>query len=127
MNENEKPAIGSSEAAVLTVVELIARAVQVSEQHLAYWLDLYYQVRKAHEDRSAEEAARLQRDKEVAEILKAFGGRQDDRPRTPAPAKDINEKLAAGVGAAVEGALLEVTADGLSTPEPAAGSKKNNG
>lgn len=49
MNENEKPAIGSSEAAVLTVVELIARAAQMSEQHLAYWLDLYYQVRSRHE------------------------------------------------------------------------------
>lgn len=49
MNENEKPAIGSSEAAVLTVVELIARAAQMSEQHMAYWLDLYYQVRSRHE------------------------------------------------------------------------------
>ena len=49
MNENERPAIGSSEAAVLTVVELIARAAQMSEQHLAYWLDLYYQVRSRHE------------------------------------------------------------------------------
>lgn len=74
MNENERPAIGSSEAAVLTVVELIARAAQMSEQHLAYWLDLYYQVRSRHE--------------------------------------------------AEKGALLEVTADGPATPEPAAGSKK---
>ena len=49
MNENERPAIGSSEAAVLTVVELIARAANMSEQHLAYWLDLYYQVRSRHE------------------------------------------------------------------------------
>lgn len=77
MNENEKPVIGSSEAAVLTVVELIARAAQMSEQHLAYWLDLYYQVRSRHE--------------------------------------------------AEKGALLEVTADGPATQEPAAGSKKNRG
>lgn len=49
MNENERPAIGSSEAGVLTVVELIARAANMSEQHLAYWLDLYYQVRSRHE------------------------------------------------------------------------------
>lgn len=49
MNENEKPALGSTEAAVLTVVELIARAAQMSEQHMSYWLDLYYQVRSRHE------------------------------------------------------------------------------
>lgn len=49
MNENEKPALGSTEAAVLTVVELIARAAQMSEQHLSYWLDLYYQVRSRYE------------------------------------------------------------------------------
>ena len=45
----ERPALGSTEAAVLTVVELIARAAKMSEQHLAYWLDLYYQVRSRHE------------------------------------------------------------------------------
>lgn len=49
MNENEMPALGSTEAAVLTVVELIARAAQMSEVHLSYWLDLYYQVRFKHE------------------------------------------------------------------------------
>lgn len=49
MNENEMPALGSTEAAVLTVVELIARAAQMSEAHLSYWLDLYYQVRFKHE------------------------------------------------------------------------------
>ena len=49
MNENEKPALGSTEAAVLTVVELIARAASMSEQHVSYWLDLYYQVRSRYE------------------------------------------------------------------------------
>ncbi len=49
MNENEKPALGSAEAAVLTVVELIARAASMSEQHVSYWLDLYYQVRSRYE------------------------------------------------------------------------------
>lgn len=53
MNENEKPALGSTEAAVLTVVELIARAAKMSEQHLAYWLDLYYQVRSRYEFKRA--------------------------------------------------------------------------
>lgn len=125
MNENERPAIGSSEAAVLTVVELIARAVQVSEQHLAYWLDLYYQVRSRHE---AEKGASVDDVyclmESISDTLDAI--RWPPEPK-PAPAKDINEKLAAGVGAAVEGALLEVTADGPTTPEPPAGSKKNRG
>lgn len=49
MNGNEKPALGSTEAAVLTVVELIARAASMSEQHVSYWLDLYYQVRSRYE------------------------------------------------------------------------------
>lgn len=49
MNEKEMPALGSTEAAVLTVVELIARSAQMSEQHMSYWLDLYYQVRFKHE------------------------------------------------------------------------------
>lgn len=49
MNENEKPAIGSSEAAVLACVDLIARAVQVSEARVAYYLDLYYQLRSRYE------------------------------------------------------------------------------
>lgn len=49
MNENEKPVIGTTEAAVLTCVELIARAAQMSEAHMAYYLDLYYQIRSWHE------------------------------------------------------------------------------
>lgn len=49
MNENEKPEIGTSEAAVLACVDLIARAVQVSEARVAYYLDLYYQLRSRYE------------------------------------------------------------------------------
>ena len=49
MNENEKPVLGSSEAAVLACVDLIARAVQVSEERVSYYLDLYYQVRIRYE------------------------------------------------------------------------------
>ena len=49
MNENERPVLGTTEAAVLTCVELIARSAQMSEEHMAYWLDLYYQIRSRHE------------------------------------------------------------------------------
>ncbi len=56
MSENNRPELGTTEAAVLTVVELIARAAQMSEAHMAYWLDLYYQVRSRHEAESAVQA-----------------------------------------------------------------------
>lgn len=49
MNENALPRIGTSEAAVLACVDLIARAVQISEERVAYYLDLYYQTRSRYE------------------------------------------------------------------------------
>lgn len=96
MNENEKPAIGTSEAAVLTVVELIARAAQMSEQHLAYWLDLYYQVRSRHEAEKGATAddccCLLERISETLDAIRwtptALGHveeTEDGPSRTPAP------------------------------------------
>ena len=50
MNETrERPELGTTEAAVRSCVNLIALATHTDEEHLAYWLDLYYQTRKAHE------------------------------------------------------------------------------
>jgi len=49
MNENERPELGTTEAAVRSCVNLIALATHTSEEHLAYWLDLYYQTRVSHE------------------------------------------------------------------------------
>ena len=49
MNENERPALGSPEAAVRSMVNLISTAAHVDEEQLAYWLDAYYQLRAAYE------------------------------------------------------------------------------
>lgn len=45
----ERPELGTTEAAVRSCVNLIALATHTSEEHLAYWLDCYYQLRTAHE------------------------------------------------------------------------------
>ena len=123
MNENEKPALGSTEAAVLTVVELIARAAQMSEQHVSYWLDLYYQVRFKHEaaeiygeltERTAGPdpvMARLDElEKKIDELKNGVTLKMDVRPVHPAPyrtAEDVirirPEDLAAEQDPAAEG------------------------
>ena len=123
MNENEKPALGSTEAAVLTVVELIARAAQMSEQHVSYWLDLYYQVRFKHEaaeiygeltERTAGPdpvMARLDElEKKIDELKNGGTLKMDVRPVHPAPyrtAEDVirirPEDLAAEQDPAAEG------------------------
>lgn len=50
LEKKDLPELGTPEAAVQTCVNLIARATGKSEDILAYWLDLYYQVRSAYED-----------------------------------------------------------------------------
>lgn len=119
MNENEKPVIGTSEAAVLTVVELIARAASMSEQHVSYWLDLYYQVRSRYEldDMVVKAAepdpvmARLDElEKKIDELKNGVTLKMDVRPVHPAPyrtAEDVirirPEDLAAEQDPAAEG------------------------
>lgn len=50
MDEKDRaPELGTTEAAVRSCVNLIALATHTDEKHLAYWLDLYYQTRVAHE------------------------------------------------------------------------------
>ena len=47
--KTERPELGTTEAAVRSCVNLIALATHTDEEHLAYWLDLYYQTRVSHE------------------------------------------------------------------------------
>ena len=47
--KTERPELGTTEAAVRSCVNLIALATHTDEEHLAYWLDCYYQLRVAHE------------------------------------------------------------------------------
>ena len=108
MNENEKPALGSTEAAVLTVVELIARAAQMSEQHMSYWLDLYYQVRSRHEFEHAltlddmvvktegpdPVMARLDElEKKIDELKNGVTLKMDVRPVHPAPYRTAEDVI----------------------------------
>lgn len=106
MNENEMPALGSTEAAVLTVVELIARAAQMSEVHLSYWLDLYYQVRFKHEaaeiygeltERTAAPdpvMARLDElEKKIDELKNGVTLKMDVRPVHPAPYRTAEDVI----------------------------------
>lgn len=105
MNENEKPAIGSSEAAVLTVVELIARAAQMSEQHMAYWLDLYYQVRSRHEAKNGEMFLKI-------------------RPVRPIKADDVEQ--AESVSEAVDEAIEKAAAGSKKTTADRRGSESDS-
>lgn len=108
MNEKEMPALGSTEAAVLTVVELIARAAQMSEQHLSYWLDLYYQVRSRYEFEHAltlddmvvktegpdPVMARLDElEKKIDELKNGVTLKMDVRPVHPAPYRTAEDVI----------------------------------
>ena len=56
MTPNEtRPAIGTAEAAVQSCVRLIASVAGQPEALVAYWLDLYYQVRNIYERENAPE------------------------------------------------------------------------
>ena len=54
-NPNSAPAIGTAEAAVQSCVRLIASVSGQPEALVAYWLDLYWQVRNAYERENAPE------------------------------------------------------------------------
>lgn len=51
----QPPVIGSAEAAVLGLVNLMAYALELRENQLAYWLDCYYQLRRQYETEIAPE------------------------------------------------------------------------
>lgn len=148
MNENERPELGTTEAAVRSCVNLIALATHTDEEHLAYWLDLYYQVRSRHEKEMTPldfsdllvkveepdpvmvklgelEAGMSSMTELVRAFIEQFTEKDGEPSETPAPREDINEKLAEGFGAAVKGGLAEATADGPLISEAAAAQKKN--
>ena len=87
MNEaRERPELGTTEAAVRSCVNLIALATHTDEEHLAYWLDCYYQLRVAHEGLLSLNAIRFSAGgKKLAQAYaEAFGGPS----RTPAPTEE---------------------------------------
>ena len=83
--KTERPELGTTEAAVRSCVNLIALATHTDEEHLAYWLDCYYQLRKAHEGlikkRSMEDLMIMPVTADLAQAYsEAFGGRQVAAP-----------------------------------------------
>ena len=78
MSENERPALGSPEAAVRSIVNLISLATHTDEEKLAYWLDAYYQAREAFE---------IGRRPTIDDLM-ILGKRGDGPSRAPAPAEE---------------------------------------
>lgn len=52
------PELGTPEAAVQSAVNLLAKATGINESRLAYYLDMYYQLRNTYEAAKAREQAR---------------------------------------------------------------------
>lgn len=78
IEENKLPDLGTPEAAVQTCVNLISRATEQPEDRLAYWLDLYYQVRSAYEDEE-------KRQRQLRRFQDYFGIPRQDEPKADAP------------------------------------------
>lgn len=51
------PVLGTAESAALAFVNVMAAATEIREEQLAYWLDAYYQLRRAYEREAEIEAA----------------------------------------------------------------------
>ena len=51
------PVLGTAESAALAFVNIMAAATEIREEQLAYWLDAYYQLRRAYEREAEIEAA----------------------------------------------------------------------
>ena len=63
--------LGTTEAAVRSCVSVIAAVTAQSEEILAYWLDLYYQVRRAYEiEQQREEDPRLIRREDLYPVMR---------------------------------------------------------
>lgn len=92
--QKQAPAIGTPEAAVQAAVNLLAKVTNIPESKLAYYLDMYYQLRDAYEAARAEERLEAQRNEET--LLQALHlppvypdpPRTMNTPTTPAEVTD---------------------------------------
>lgn len=67
----EQLPLGTTEAAVRSCVSVIAAVTAQREEILAYWLDLYYQVRRAYEiEQEREEDPRLIRREDLYPVMR---------------------------------------------------------
>lgn len=70
MERSETPAIGTTEAAVRSCVSLMAAVFGQREELIAYWLDLYYQVRSAYEREQRQDQPEPLRVEEVYTLIR---------------------------------------------------------
>ena len=74
----QAPEIGTPEAAVQSCVNLLAKVTNIPENKLAYYLDMYYQLRDAYEAARAEERLEAQQTEEALLRVLVY----PDPPRT---------------------------------------------
>ena len=143
MPTNEtRPAIGTAEAAVQSCVRLIASVAGQPEALVAYWLDLYYQVRCAYERENAPEPdpqvitradlypvmRELMQDALKSAVRGEAKDRMQQRAKAPAEAEDgqsCAEILGPQTGvkgwaakkAAIRDRLVSARAEGMTIPQ----------
>ena len=109
----ELPPLGTAEAAVQSCVSLISGMSGQPERIMAYWLDLYYQVRAAYERESGDESPVFIRAEDLLPALRklwkeALGDETDKGDRghreeeKQAPAAEVEGKTAAKAKAGEE-------------------------
>ena len=137
-----RPAIGTAEAAVQSCVRLIASVAGQPEALVAYWLDLYYQVRCAYERENAPEPdpqvitradlypvmRELMQDALKSAVRGEAKDRMQQRAKAPAEAEDgqsCAEILGPQTGvkgwaakkAAIRDRLVSARAEGMTIPQ----------
>ena len=140
MNEYDTralPELGTREAALRSVVNLISRATGQPEELLAYWLDLYYQVRSRRDqepapylkpalDAAAAQAAAIVKKELAAESFEAQPAEAaPPEPSAPPPPEGKPSKPAKEAGAAAAAKFTRTTLirlqaarkEGLPTPQ----------
>lgn len=144
--DNELPKLGTTEAAVRSCVSVIAAVTAQREDVLAYWLDLYYQVRcvyeaeRRHEDPAVHNLIRIEdlypllRDMFTRELKSALDGKTvvplagipTEQPAKPAePEQTVAEIMGPKIGVkgwaakknAIRDRLTQARKDGISVPQ----------
>ena len=80
--QKQAPEIGTPEAAVQSCVNLLAAVTNIPERKLAYYLDMYYQLRDAYEAARAEERLEAQQNEEALLQARHLPPIYPDPPRT---------------------------------------------
>ena len=106
----ELPELGTKAAAVAGIESLIHTALRapgtLEPERLRYWLDAYYQARRAQEIEAAEQAEARERAEILAGLLKSGPS------RTPAPTEETTPHQSSAATASPQGEAMREEADG---------------